>query len=84
MHKAAPLSPPTPRGEARQVLDTAFVPPSLGRPLSRIVPARSILIDEAHHNFHTACGTNHPFAKLLENDGFRVGANSQAIMRRRR
>jgi len=77
--QARDSTPPTPRGEARQVLDTAFVPPSLGAPAFANRTGPLILIDEAHHNFHTASGRYRPFAKLLENDGFRVGANSQAI-----
>lgn len=31
-----------------------------------------VLIDEAHHNFHTARGRYAPFAKLLRNDGYFV------------
>ncbi len=32
------------------------------------------MIDEAHHNFHTAEGRYAPFAKLLRRDGYRVEA----------
>ena len=31
-----------------------------------------VLIDEAHHNIHTAAGTYRPFADLVRNDGYRV------------
>lgn len=31
-----------------------------------------VLIDEAHHNIHTAAGTYAPFAQLVRNDGYRV------------
>lgn len=30
----------------------------------------SVLVDEAHNNFHTAVGTYLPFARLLEEDGY--------------
>jgi hypothetical protein len=65
----------TPLGESRQLLDTAFVPPHLGPPTFSKSAGPLVLIDEAHHNFHTASGRYRPFAKLLESDGFRVGGN---------
>lgn len=34
-------------------------------------------IDEAHVNFHTLGGRYAPFAKVLQQDGYRVGANTQ-------
>lgn len=68
---------PTPRGESRQVLDTAFVPSRVGPPTFAKGSGPLVLIDEAHHNFHTASGRYRPFAKLLENDGFRVAGNTQ-------
>ena len=64
-----------PLGESRQVLDTAFVPPHLGPPTFSKGSGPLVLIDEAHHNFHTANGRYRPFAKLLESDGFRVASN---------
>jgi hypothetical protein len=70
-------APATPLGESRQVLDTAFVPPHLGPPTFASGSGPLVLVDEAHHNFHTASGRYRPFAKLLENDGFRVGSNTQ-------
>ncbi len=33
-----------------------------------------VLIDEAHHNFHTASGRYRPFARVLQSDGYRVEA----------
>lgn len=65
----------TPLGESRQVLDTAFVPPHLGPPTFAKGSGPLVLIDEAHHNFHTASGRYRPFAKLLESDGFRIAGN---------
>jgi hypothetical protein len=38
-----------------------------------------ILIDEAHHNFHTASGRYKPFASLLRNDGYLVDANNHSF-----
>ena len=34
----------------------------------------SVVIDEAHHNFHTAHGRYAAFAELLRLDGYRVSA----------
>jgi hypothetical protein len=31
-----------------------------------------VVIDQAHHNFHTMEGRYHPFAELLTNDGYEV------------
>lgn len=38
-----------------------------------------VVIDEAHHNFHTAAGRYRPFADLLRNDGYRVVAGTTAF-----
>ncbi|MFN2397681.1 MAG: hypothetical protein ABR543_03395 [Gemmatimonadaceae bacterium] len=35
-----------------------------------------LVIDEAHHNFHTADGRYRPFAALLSNDGYSVTPNT--------
>lgn len=35
-----------------------------------------VVIDGAHHNFHTVDGRYAPFAQLLRNDGFRVGGST--------
>lgn len=67
---------PTPRGEALQVLDTAFVAPHLGAPAFANGAGPLVLIDAGHQNFHTAAGRYRPFAKLLENDGFRVAEHT--------
>jgi hypothetical protein len=34
-----------------------------------------VLIDEAHHNFHTAAGRYKPFAQIVANDGYQVAPN---------
>lgn len=38
-----------------------------------------ILIDEAHHNFHTASGKYKPFADLLKNDGYIIESGNQSF-----
>lgn len=68
--------PATPLGESRQVLDTAFAPPHLGPPTFARGAGPVVVIDAAHQNFHTASGRYRPFAKLLENDGFRIASNA--------
>lgn len=40
-----------------------------------------VVIDEAHHNFHTATGRYRPFADLLRNDGYTVVAGTAALDR---
>lgn len=56
---------------AQQVADTAFAP-ALPRPAFARETGPLVLVDEAHHNFHTAAGRYLPFAELLRRDGFRV------------
>jgi hypothetical protein len=38
-----------------------------------------VVIDGAHHNFHTVDGRYAPFAQLLRNDGFRVDGSTAAF-----
>jgi hypothetical protein len=40
-----------------------------------------VLIDEGHRNFHTVAGRYAPFAALLRNDGYRVGATKGPFSR---
>lgn len=61
---------------AQQVADTAFAPP-IARPAFARDAGPVVLIDEAHHNFHTSTGRYLPFAELLRRDGFRVQGSSQ-------
>lgn len=37
----------------------------------------TVLLDEAHHNFHTASGRYKPFADLITSDGYQVIPNKQ-------
>lgn len=55
----------------QQVADSAFAPPT-AKPAFARGAGPVVLIDEAHHNFHTASGRYQPFAELLRRDGFRV------------
>lgn len=56
---------------AQQVPDSAFRPnilsPAYPPDLGPVV-----MIDEAHHNFHTAGGRYYPFANLLRSDGYQI------------
>lgn len=57
----------------QQVSDPGFAPP-VPRPAYAIGEGPRVVIDEAHHNFHTAAGRYRPFAELLRRDGYRVDA----------
>lgn len=41
--------------------------------------APTVMIDEAHHNFHTLDGRYQPFAKILKSDGYQVKKNKQVL-----
>lgn len=56
---------------AQQVADTVFQPQP-GTPAFAGGQGPVVLIDEAHHNFHTAEGRYSPFARLLRRDGYVV------------
>jgi hypothetical protein len=43
------------------------------------IPRPRVLIDEAHHNFHTSSGRYKPFAALMSNDGYQVSPNRDKI-----
>ncbi|MBI3791408.1 MAG: hypothetical protein HY275_11100 [Gemmatimonadetes bacterium] len=60
---------------AQQVSDTTFVPAFTGAPWAPGAGPR-MLLDEAHHNFHTATGRYAPFARLAARAGFRVGSGT--------
>lgn len=63
---------------AQQVADPAFAPP-IPQPAFAAGAGPVVLLDEAHHNFHTATGRYLPFAELLRRDGFRVQGSSAAF-----
>lgn len=61
---------------AQQVADTSF---AYATPQPKYPAGKGsvVWIDEAHANFHTIGGRYAPFAKVLRQDGYQVGANSQ-------
>lgn len=61
---------------AQQVPDSAFTPP-ISSPTFGPGAGPVVLIDAAHHNFHTADGGFLPFANLLRRDGYRVAGNAR-------
>lgn len=58
--------------QAKQEVDLSFVPNNK----ETISKEKIVLIDEAHHNFHTLDGRYQPFAKVLESAGFTVRKNT--------
>lgn len=65
---------------AQQVADSSFNP-TVGSPAYRPGEGPKVLIDEAHHNFHTASGRFLAFARLLRRDGYDVAANGSKFNR---
>lgn len=63
---------------AQQVADTIFQP-QLGAAAYAMGQGPVVLIDEAHHNFHTATGRYSPFAHLLRRDGYVVKAGKSGF-----
>jgi len=61
---------------AQQVADTLFVP-AVGSPAHATGKGPVVLLDEAHHNFHTASGRYLPFARTLRQDGYVVRSNAE-------
>lgn len=61
---------------AQQVADAEYRPP-IGEPEFPAGEGPTVLIDAAHHNFHTADGRYLAFARLLERDGYVVESNRQ-------
>jgi hypothetical protein len=62
-----------PRAGGPQVADTVFDPPIV-RPAFPTGKGPTVLLDEAHFNFHTVAGRYAPFVRLLRRDGFVVEA----------
>ena len=60
---------------AQQVSDPDFKPP-IAQPAYPVGRGPVVLLDEAHHNFHTAAGRYLPFAELLRRDGYVVRASA--------
>ena len=60
---------------SQQVSDTLFVPSRGLTPWLR-GEGPTLMLDEAHHNFHTVAGRYAPFARLAHQAGFRVRAGT--------
>jgi hypothetical protein len=60
-----------PGAAAQQVADTLFRP-HVAAPAFASGAGPVVILDEAHHNFHTASGRYLAFARLLERDGYVV------------
>jgi hypothetical protein len=65
---------------AQQVADPDFKP-AIARPTYKQGVGPRVLLDEAHHNFHTATGRYQPFAELLRRDGYAVEASAKPFSR---
>jgi len=61
---------------AQQVGHKGFTPANSNKTFSE-AEAPVVLIDEAHHNFHTMDGRYQPFAKILRSDGYKVEKNTK-------
>lgn len=66
---------------AQQVADTAFAPP-VPRPAYKEGVGPLVLLDEAHHNFHTTTGRYLAFTRLARRDGYRVVGNAEKFSSR--
>jgi len=66
---------PAPTALAQQVSDTTWVPPGHA-PHWSMEKGPHVVIDAAHHNFHTVDGRYRPFADLLRRDGCRVDGSA--------
>ena len=68
------------RGRAQQVPDDEFKP-TVQEPAFADGQGPTVLIDEAHANFHTASERYRPFAELLRRDGYVVTGSTSAFER---
>lgn len=64
----------------QQVADSSFSP-AIARPAYKEGAGPLILLDEAHHNFHTTTGRYLAFTKLARRDGFVVRGNGEKFTR---
>ncbi len=65
---------------AQQRSDSAFSS-TVRNPTYALGQGPTVLIDEAHHNFHTAGGRYAAFADLLRKDGYRVSPSTNVFSR---
>lgn len=64
---------------AQQVADSAFNPP-IHKAAYAEGQGPVVMIDAAHHNFHTADGRYYTFAQLLRRDGYRVISSNTSFV----
>jgi hypothetical protein len=62
--------------QAQQVADSTFAP-AIARPAFREGAGPVVLLDEAHHNFHTTTGRYLAFTNLARRDGYVVRGNQE-------
>jgi len=67
-----------PAASAQQIADSSFVS-TLAHPAYATGRGPQVLIDGAHHNFHTADGRYWAFAELLRTDGYRVRGSEDKL-----
>ncbi|MDX2034324.1 MAG: DUF4350 domain-containing protein [Blastocatellia bacterium] len=67
-------------GRAQQVPDTEFKP-RIEKPAFAEGKGPTVLLDEAHYNFHTASGRYQTFADLLRRDGYVVTGSKELFTR---
>lgn len=65
-------------GCAQQQVDNDFIP-KIDNPLYEKGKGPVVMVDGAHHNFHTLEDKFAPFGKIVDMAGFRVRSNSAAI-----
>lgn len=65
-------------GLAQQTPDPNFAP-RIEKPAFAEGKGPRVVIDEAHHNFHTVNGRYQSFATLLRRDGYRVAGSREAF-----
>src|SRR5262245_41624995 len=63
---------------SQQVPDTVFQP-VIKKPTYTFNKGPVVLVDEAHHNFHTTDNRFKPFSNLLRRDGYQVKGGSSAF-----
>lgn len=61
---------------AQQVPDLDFKP-AIAKPAYDLEKGPRVMVDAAHHNFHTANDRYKPFADFLRRDGYRVDGNEK-------
>ncbi|WP_444957947.1 hypothetical protein [Microbulbifer sp. ZKSA002] len=64
--------------QAEQLVDLDYLPKN--KEITHTLEKRPVvLVDAAHHNFHTISGRYHPFADVLKSDGYIVRSNDKKI-----